>query len=343
MKTVLAIDVGAGTQDILLWEEGTAIENCIKLVLPTRAAVLARQVEEHTMEGRPLFLEGTVMGSYFLSSAVKKHIKAGYEVYASPSAAKTFRDNLEEVKERGIMIAESPPRGMHSLALSDIELEPLFALFRHYGKPQPCRYLVAVQDHGECLRGSNRQVRFAYWREFLAGGGTLRSLLFNDIPPLFTRMKAIRERLPASELMDTGPAALLGALFDPLVKEKAAGGALVVNMGNQHVLAALMKGEKVLGLLEHHTCFMTKEKIAGMLGRFAESRLSHEEVWEEKGHGCVILDEYRSMEPFSFTAVTGPNRAMVRSLGYYEAAPFGDMMLTGCFGLLGAAGLLDAS
>ena len=32
---ILAIDVGAGTQDILIYEEGQPIENCVKLVLPS--------------------------------------------------------------------------------------------------------------------------------------------------------------------------------------------------------------------------------------------------------------------------------------------------------------------
>jgi hypothetical protein len=39
-------------------------------------------------------------------------------------------------------------------------------------------------------------------------------------------------------------------------------------------------------------------------------------------------------------AVTGPRRSMMRdsTLRPYYAVPFGDMMITGCFGLLAAAG-----
>ena len=33
LDRVLAIDVGAGTQDILLWEAGQPMENNVKLVL----------------------------------------------------------------------------------------------------------------------------------------------------------------------------------------------------------------------------------------------------------------------------------------------------------------------
>ena len=35
-----------------------------------------------------------------------------------------------------------------------------------------------------------------------------------------------------------------------------------------------------------------------------------------------------------FVAVTGPNRAMAKPLGWYFAAPHGAMMLSGCFGLV---------
>jgi hypothetical protein len=47
------------------------------------------------------------------------------------------------------------------------------------------------------------------------------------------------------------------------------------------------------------------------------------------------------MQPFEFVAVTGPNRALAAGLGWYFAAPHGDMMLTGSFGL--ADGYLAAT
>ncbi|MCO5220121.1 MAG: DUF1786 domain-containing protein [Thermomicrobiales bacterium] len=54
------------------------------------------------------------------------------------------------------------------------------------------------------------------------------------------------------------------------------------------------------------------------------------------GHGAAFDDAYRSLEPFQFVAITGPNRGIARGLGYHEAAPHGDMMLTGSFGLVDA-------
>lgn len=343
MESVCAVDIGAGTQDVLLFEDGIELENCIKAVVPTRAVLLARTVERNTAAGSPVFLSGTNMGSGFLSSAVKRHIKAGFSVYSTPEAARTFRDNLDEVRARGIQIVDKPPFGMPELILSDVDFQPLIRLFQEYDRPAPSRFLIAVQDHGECLQGSNREIRFAYWREFLSRQEPLKTLLFQSVPEGFTRMKAVQARVGGSSLMDTGPAAILGCLYDRVVKEREEEGAVIVNVGNQHVLAALLKRGRVLGFMEHHTCFMDRERLGLLIDRFRKGLLTHQEIFQEKGHGCVILDEYREMEPFPFVAVTGPKRAMARNLGYHEAAPFGDMMLTGCFGLLGAAGMLNGT
>ena len=32
---ILAIDIGTGTQDVLLWESGVAVENLIQMVMPS--------------------------------------------------------------------------------------------------------------------------------------------------------------------------------------------------------------------------------------------------------------------------------------------------------------------
>ena len=41
-----------------------------------------------------------------------------------------------------------------------------------------------------------------------------------------------------------------------------------------------------------------------------------------------------------FVAITGPNRRIARALGYHEAAPHGDMMLAGSWGLVEGVRLL---
>ncbi len=60
--SLLAMDVGGGTQDIFIWEPGQTVENGVKLVLPAPTQVMARRVRRLTNQGQPIFLTGRVMG-----------------------------------------------------------------------------------------------------------------------------------------------------------------------------------------------------------------------------------------------------------------------------------------
>ena len=70
----------------------------------------------------------------------------------------------------------------------------------------------------------------------------------------------------------------------------------------------------------------------------ANGSLTHEEVFDDHGHGALIFDpKPLSLDAGSFgVAVTGPRRFMMvdSTLRPYFAVPFGDMMIAGCFGLL---------
>jgi uncharacterized protein (DUF1786 family) len=338
-KRILAIDVGAGTQDVLLWEAGQPMENNVKLVLPSWTTVLARQVKQATQEGRPLFLTGNLMGGGPIVSAMKRHLRAGYPVYTTPRAALTIRDNLDQVRERGYTIVEQPPDEPELLTLHtrDVDLDVLADVLAPFDLSVPETVAVAVQDHGECLEGSNRQFRFQLWREFVEQGGRMTDLAYRDVPDCYTRMQAVQQDVPGAILMDTGSAALWGIMEDPEAAMRQRDGFIAVNVGNQHTIGVLLKGERILGLFEHHTVLMTAEKIASLVERLRAGSLSNEEVYESHGHGAYVGPDYDPAEGFRFVAVTGPQRHMTSGLGYHMAAPYGDMMLTGCFGLVAAA------
>ncbi len=42
-QRILAIDIGGGTQDILLYEEGKPIENCVQMILPSPTQLVAQK------------------------------------------------------------------------------------------------------------------------------------------------------------------------------------------------------------------------------------------------------------------------------------------------------------
>ena len=344
-KRILAIDVGAGTQDILLWEAGQPMENNVKLVLPSWTTILARQVKQATQEGRPLFLTGNLMGGGPVVSAMKRHLRAGHAVYITPRAALTVRDNLDQVCEQGYALVRKPPDlpGLVTLHTQDVDLEALAGALAPFRVTVPEAVAIAVQDHGECLEGSNRKFRFGLWREFVAGGGQMLDLAYRQPPPCYTRMLAVQQDAPGAVVMDTGPAALWGMLEDERVASHADEGFVAVNVGNQHTLGVLLRGGHILGLFEHHTVLMTPEKLASLVERLRAGTLMDEEVFDDNGHGAFIGPEYVPGAGFDFVTVTGPQRHLAAGMGYHFAAPYGDMMLTGCFGLVTATRRMAAN
>ncbi|MBI2877038.1 MAG: DUF1786 domain-containing protein [Candidatus Tectomicrobia bacterium] len=329
---LLAIDVGSHTQDILLYDSRREIENCVKLVLPSQTSIVAQRIRQATRSGHPVFLDGNLMGGGPCVGAMMDHLAAGYEIYATELAAKTIRDNLQEVEAMGIRLGP-PPASVQVLRvrLGDVDLEALRWSLAPFLVELPSRYAIALQDHGECLTGSNREFRFRAWEEFLAQGGNLDGLLYPQAPSPFTRMQAVQRDLPGAWVMDTGAAAVQGALCDPWVAERAQEGVVVVNVGNQHTLAILLQGERIEGLFEHHTSCLNRAKLQDYVERLREGRLMAGEILQDGGHGNLCAPASLS---FRSVAVTGPKRKMAEGLGYYFAVPHGDMMLTGCFGLV---------
>ena len=151
-------------------------------------------------------------------------------------------------------------------------------------------------------------------------------------------MKAVREIVPGTVLTDTGTAALLGITADPAVKPQLEKGILAINIGNTHTLAAAIRGQRVYGLFEHHTSLLNTDTLASFVKRMQNNELSNEEIFDDGGHGAAFDPD---MGPgWDYIAITGPQRSMAKPLGWHEVAPYGDMMLTGCFGLLVGMGVI---
>ena len=164
-----------------------------------------------------------------------------------------------------------------------------------------------------------------------------------------TRMRAVAESATGSNaavvVMDTAPAAVLGATLDPLVAARER--AIIVNVGNFHTLAFRIGRMGIEGLFEHHTGLIDREKLEKLLHALAEGTLQREDVYTDMGHGALVYDSSPWMlnEGDFDAVVTGPRRSIfqhsttyssVRSVRPYFPAPYGDMMITGCFGLLRA-------
>ena len=146
-------------------------------------------------------------------------------------------------------------------------------------------------------------------------------------------MKAVKRTLPSVMIMDTGIAALRGALLD----ENASSLNLVINIGNGHTLAGIVENGALIALMEHHTQQITPEKLDDYLVRLCNGALEFDDVFDSGGHGCFIRETV-GFENIGSILVTGPKRDIMRSskLDFIFAAPYGSMMLTGSFGLVDA-------
>lgn len=350
---VLAIDIGAGTEDVLLYDdEKTSVENCVKMVLPAPSRVFAETVREATKSRRDLFLRGDVIGGGALTSAVRGHLDAGLRVVMTETSAYTVRNDLDEVKDLGIeVLREDQPTPFFdgdTLTLEEVNLTLLAGFLMAFNEALSDVDVVAiaVQDHGVFPKGtSNRRFRLHKMRELLEANSRPESLAFHGdgVPPCFLRMRsavlASRRQLPTADMvvMDTAPAAILGCLRDPAVRD--ADPILVVNVGNGHTMAALIEHGRIIGLMEHHTHRLNTGNIAPLLRAFAEGRLTNAAVFNDGGHGLFFLEEAPSFSRIETVVATGPNRSLLTktNLPVHFAAPAGDVMMTGPLGLVEGA------
>jgi uncharacterized protein (DUF1786 family) len=333
-ERILAIDIGAGTMDVVVHDPAQPMENAVQLVLPSAAAIVGGRIERARREGRAVFLHGNLMGGYHTTNAVWRHLEAGLEVFATEKAARTVHDDLDLLRKRGIQISDEAPRHAVAVDFRDVDLARLERTLAAYDVTLPATIAVAAQDHGFSPKYSNRLFRFDHWRRTLTPGSTLVDHVWPTPPAYMTRLVAIQEDVPGAIVADTGPVAVLGALEDERVASEAERGACIVNVGNQHTLGLLVRGEELFGVLEHHTEAVTTAKLERLVTKLVAGSITHDEVFDDDGHGALVLDRYTETGPFPFVAVTGPNRHLAKPLGWYCAAPYGAMMLSGCFGLI---------
>jgi uncharacterized protein (DUF1786 family) len=332
---ILAVDVGAGTQDILVYESDRSIENCVKLILPSQTQVVAGRIRRATAAGRPIFLAGSVMGGGASSSAVEAHLASRLAVYATPEAARSLHNDLERVQRMGVVLCDTPPPGTELIWLRDVDLNAIERMLDSFGVEMPSLFAIAVQDHGYLPGSSGREFRYEFLQSLLAQGGELASMVYRDPPDYMIRMRAVIDDLPGAVVMDTGAAAVMGVLGDSTVARAAdADGAILVNIGNMHTFGVAMRGRRVFGLFEHHTGGITPEVLSHLVERLQAGSLTHDDVTANGGHGAAFDPAYRHAGRFPFVAITGPNRRIAASLGYHAAVPHGDMMLAGPFGLV---------
>jgi uncharacterized protein (DUF1786 family) len=355
---VLTVDVGTGTQDIFLYDSRLDIENGFKLVLPSPTMIVHRRIKAATLARTPILLTGHQMGGGPSAWAAEAHARTGLDVYATEDAARTIDDELKKVEASGIKIisddeAKRLPSDVLHLELRDLDFEAIAEAFARFGVSLKGldAIVVAVFDHGAAPAGvSDRKFRFDYLDNRIKEKNSLSAFAYlsTEIPASMSRLRSVADSASGIDspliVMDTAPAAILGATFDPIVAKLER--KLIANIGNFHTLAFRLGQGGIEGVFEHHTGEIDLPKLESLLRSLADGSLRNEDVFSDMGHGALIYGK----EPFEFginefdVVVTGPRRSMYMSGGGtspslkpYFAVPFGDMMIAGCFGMLAAA------
>jgi uncharacterized protein (DUF1786 family) len=342
-QRILTVDIGTGTQDILILETGQEIENAIQLILPSPTVLVARAIEQATAGRLPLLLTGVTMGGGPCAWAAEAHLRAGLPVLATPDAARTFDDDLEAVAGMGVQVVSEDearaPRQVCRIELRDFMPEAIGGALAAFGVSDRFdAYALAAFDHGAAPPGySDRRFRFDFLRDTIGQGAELLSFAYTPdrLPASLTRLHAVGTGVPdgiPSVLMDTGAAAVLGALEDARVHES--GNTLLVNVGNFHTLAFHLEQGRIRALFEHHTGLLDRAKLEGYLHALADGTLQEATIFADSGHGAMQIASPTGTP--ELLAVTGPRRRLLAgsALAPYFAVPHGDMMLCGCFGLL---------
>jgi len=361
---VLAIDVGAGTADILILEPGRWPENSVKLVVPSRTQVVASQIRAATARGAAVVFRGPTMGGGASTEAMRAHRAAGLPFLATVPAALSFADDPQRVLAHGVVLIDDDEaraavaRGAGDVRSGDLDLDGLCDALQRLGVETTfAGGAVAVQDHGFSPHGSNRVFRFGLWQRALAERRRVEELFYTpaELPPELTRMHAAATALadalnaraasqdgggqatagaalpsrPPVVAGDTGPAALLGAL------PEACRDAVLVNVGNGHTVCAVALEGRLAGVFEHHTGSLDGPRLDTLVRRFLAGDLTSDEVLADGGHGAVLAAPVPDGLPMF---ATGPHRRLLAEGGLPVTfpTPLGDAMLTGPVGLVRA-------
>ncbi|MEM2899805.1 MAG: DUF1786 family protein [Thermoplasmata archaeon] len=336
---VLAMDIGAGTQNILIYD--SAYENAYKIIMPSPTVILSKRVSGLN---KNIVFCGETMGGGAVTDAVLEHIKKGYKVSMTERAARTIRDDMDYIEKIGIELIDENEilkyveKGYEKIEMRDVVKESIEKVLKEFGLPnEPEVVAVAVEDHGLAEKGEkDRECRFRLFSKMIPG--SIDKFGYEAPPRNYTRMRGVKETLNREYanskhvIMDSKIAALFGANYSVNEKEMIA-----IDVGNGHTTAGMFEGNVLQGIFEHHTTTFTRsvENARMHLIKFAEGSLTQSEVMEDGGHG-VYVSKALGYVP---TYITGPRRNELKNmkLKFQYLAPYGDHMLAGSVGLVECA------
>ena len=182
---------------------------------------------------------------------------------------------------------------------------------------------------------SDRITRFKYFKDALKKTTNPYEFVFynNKDCSAFSRFNSILETLNENNyngfVMDSKVASICGIL--DYANENNIKEFVGLDIGNGHTLGVSIKDGEIKGIFEHHTRMLTPEKLKNIVDKLSDGTLTNEEIFNDRGHGATVVDKINPEE----ILIAGPNRSLFKEYGKY-AYPGGDVMITGCVGLLKA-------
>ncbi|GAG38732.1 unnamed protein product, partial [marine sediment metagenome] len=70
---ILAVDMGTGTQDILLFDSTKPVENALRMIMPSATEIAAGRIRAATRRRRPVALTGVTAGGGPCHWALERH------------------------------------------------------------------------------------------------------------------------------------------------------------------------------------------------------------------------------------------------------------------------------
>ncbi len=345
MKNLLAIDIGAGTMDIMCYVPAEKMH--YKAVVKSPVRTVAAGIEATRGD---LLVSGVEMGGGPVTAILKARARTA-DVVATPAAAATLHHHPERVEAMGIRIVDDvqaavlarQPNYTH-VELADIDPARIAGIVEGFGLPfEFDAVAVCAQDHGVAPPGvSHLDFRHQLFKARLDQAPFAHTLLFSadKLPPQFNRLKSIAAAaalLPTREVfvMDSGMAAIAGACRDAAVRGREI--IMVLDIATSHTVAAVLGGGELWGSFEYHTHDLSLERLEPLLRDLADGKLDHAQILAEGGHGAY-LRKAPGFSRIDAIVATGPQRRMLAPsrLPIIWGAPWGDNMMTGCVGLMEA-------
>lgn len=345
MSTYLLIDIGAGTMDILFWDDASPLH--YKAVVRSPVPYLADKISSSPGD---LLITGQEMGGGSVTNVLKNRVRE-HRVVISEKASATLHHDKDRIAAWGIeVVREEEAQKMIStgqfnhFVTADIDAARLKKIVKGLGVLFEFDVVgICAQDHGVPPKGvSHLDYRHRLFTAVLDKEPHAHALLYEKdaVPPTMNRLRSIAESagsLPAKEIyvMDSGMAAIQGASLDSLAMDKEC--IAVLDVATSHTLGATLVNNEIAGFFEYHTSEINGARVDRLLKDLADGTLNHKQILDEGGHGAYLRRTV-GFENLEAIIATGPRRSLLSdsSQAISYGAPMGDNMMTGTLGLLSA-------